>query len=502
MKSLKEQPKSSRNKKSHSFFNPSPFFKPNVIQAKLTVGQTGDKYEREADQMADKVVNQLSNPPSVRPQINGAPSIQQKCAACNEKEGPTVMRKANNNGGIAPVGLSNQLNKSKGEGRHLSSNTNQEMSSAFGTDFSKVRVHTGSHAIQMNQDLNAKAFTHGANVYFNRGQYNPKSTEGKRLLAHELTHVVQQGSQQNTIQRQDAAPTADSGLPARKPVATLPNEEKKPFCETETDITTKFKKFVADVPTILGSNQSLSTQDRTRMISLANFSLKSEGGMDLDNYKIVSCTKINSSLTRGKKEHAEAYVDESNKKVGLSTSIAGLMDTFRSNKNPETLASFMATISHEKRHVQLGSSMNVDIKNLKHQSTSNVEQASYRAEEILTVAEEIAITRATLGSSHVVSKYTFGRIHRHWNILKGLVTPKEQARLRALIFSQLNTRYGTADCSNSITVGVAHAMDHGIWYHCDNDGKVYGKVPSGITLCEKGGRHRVCGPPKKNDKEL
>jgi hypothetical protein len=73
------------------------------------------------------------------------------------------------------------------------------MQSRFGTDFSSVNIHTGDEAIQMNRELNAKAFTVGSDIYFNQGQYNPNSDDGNHLLAHELTHTIQQG---NGIQRQ------------------------------------------------------------------------------------------------------------------------------------------------------------------------------------------------------------------------------------------------------------------------------------------------------------
>jgi hypothetical protein len=66
------------------------------------------------------------------------------------------------------------------------------MEPRFGNDFSSVRIHTGSNAVQMNKELHAQAFTHGSDLYFNEGKYNPGSNSGKQLLAHELTHVVQQ----------------------------------------------------------------------------------------------------------------------------------------------------------------------------------------------------------------------------------------------------------------------------------------------------------------------
>lgn len=79
-----------------------------------------------------------------------------------------------------------------------------EMGHAIGADFNGVRIHTGEEATQMNRDLGAQAFTHGNDIYFNSGKYDPSSTNGKRLLAHELTHVVQQG----------AAPAAAEKAPA------------------------------------------------------------------------------------------------------------------------------------------------------------------------------------------------------------------------------------------------------------------------------------------------
>lgn len=66
------------------------------------------------------------------------------------------------------------------------------MEPRFGTDFSGVRIHTSGDAVSMNKELHAQAFAHGSNIYFNEGKYNPGSNEGKQLLAHELTHVVQQ----------------------------------------------------------------------------------------------------------------------------------------------------------------------------------------------------------------------------------------------------------------------------------------------------------------------
>ena len=147
-----------------------------IVQAKLQVNAPGDRYEQEADAMAERVIHGSSRPTS-------------------------VMRKADSGGGFAaPSGLVSQLGR--GGGSPLSPGTRGVMENAFSADFSRVRVHTDGQAADMSRQIQAKAFTHGSDIYFNQGQYAPESTEGKRLLAHELTHTVQQdGGVSHIIQR-------------------------------------------------------------------------------------------------------------------------------------------------------------------------------------------------------------------------------------------------------------------------------------------------------------
>lgn len=85
------------------------------------------------------------------------------------------------------------IEQARGGGRSLDSGIQRQMESAFGTNFSGVRVHTDSTADALNQSLSARAFTTGQDIFFRQGEYNPGSSSGKELLAHELTHVVQQG---------------------------------------------------------------------------------------------------------------------------------------------------------------------------------------------------------------------------------------------------------------------------------------------------------------------
>ncbi len=106
-----------------------------------------------------------------------------------------VQLKTNNeSSGVSLSTVENSLNSSKGGGAPMSQNTQSQMESGFGADFSGVRIHTNNSAEEMSQNLNAQAFTHGNDIYFNSGKYNPDTSQGKHLLAHELTHTIQQGS--------------------------------------------------------------------------------------------------------------------------------------------------------------------------------------------------------------------------------------------------------------------------------------------------------------------
>jgi hypothetical protein len=94
------------------------------------------------------------------------------------------------------------LSATKGSGSPLPAGVRSYMESGFGADFSNVRIHTGSNAEQMSSQINAQAFTQGNNIYFNQGKFKPHTSEGKNLLAHELTHTIQQGAAVQSKQAQ------------------------------------------------------------------------------------------------------------------------------------------------------------------------------------------------------------------------------------------------------------------------------------------------------------
>ncbi len=170
-------------------------------QAKLTVGEPGDKYEQEADWMANQVMRMVVpdklNAPSVQPVQD---FLQRKCAACEQEEDKVQTKpsiESATDGGLqAEDNIESRLNSSKGGGSALADEVRSFMEPRFGADFSQVRVHTGNESVQMNQDLNAQAFTHKQDIYFGAGKAPAKDA----LTAHELTHVVQQTGMVQTKQ--------------------------------------------------------------------------------------------------------------------------------------------------------------------------------------------------------------------------------------------------------------------------------------------------------------
>ncbi len=154
-----------------------------TLQPKLTVGQPNDKYEQEADRVAEEVVNQLQPP-------NSAP-VQGKFESNRPGITPLVMRQGEGATAVSPQ-VDQGIQRTRGGGQAIAQPILGSMEQAFGTDFSGVRIHANSESERLNRSLNARGFTTGQDIYFKRGEYQPESQTGQKLLAHELTHVVQQ----------------------------------------------------------------------------------------------------------------------------------------------------------------------------------------------------------------------------------------------------------------------------------------------------------------------
>ncbi|MDP1679911.1 MAG: DUF4157 domain-containing protein [Candidatus Nitrotoga sp.] len=143
------------------------------LQKKLSIGASNDPLEQEADRIADQV---LAAP--AHSTISGIP--------------PRIQRHSGQSSGQADTAPASVDRVLAGSGRPLDTVLQQDMGQRFGHDFSQVRVHTGAAAEQSARDVNAQAYTVGDSIVFGAGEFAPGSSEGRRLIAHELTHVVQQ----------------------------------------------------------------------------------------------------------------------------------------------------------------------------------------------------------------------------------------------------------------------------------------------------------------------
>jgi hypothetical protein len=222
-----------------------------IIQRKMTVGPVGDKYEQEADAVAKQVVGKLNaSPPKNAPaqtaqrqeeeelqmkplvqrqeeeelqmksiqrqeeedelQMKPLPSIsslqrqeeeelQMKPLVQRQEEEEELQAKSETTtgdpmlaGGELSGDVESSVQSAKSGGQPMVDNIRAPMEQAFGADFSGVKVHTSGLSDRLNRSLSARAFTSGQDVFFRSGEYNPGSSSGQELLAHELTHVVQQ----------------------------------------------------------------------------------------------------------------------------------------------------------------------------------------------------------------------------------------------------------------------------------------------------------------------
>src|SRR5438128_3853606 len=170
---------------------------PAGVQTKLAINQPGDEYEKEAEHLSDQVMRMSE------------PSLQRACAGVaaspkgrsEQSRGRLQTRRVEGGGkeqiAVPPI-VQEVLATS---GQPLDAATRGFMEKRFGHDFSRVRVHADAKAAASADIMNARAYTVGHDMVFGTGQYVPGVSEGNRLLAHELTHTVQQGQAATTIQR-------------------------------------------------------------------------------------------------------------------------------------------------------------------------------------------------------------------------------------------------------------------------------------------------------------
>ena len=169
-----------------------------AIQPKLRVSQPEDEYAQEADRVANSVMRMSSHEsPDLNENIIGEEQVNRKCSACEMKEDEKHLKVSRKPSKVSDLEATDEVaNYIRGVISNGSSSldldTREFMESRFGHDFSNVRVHTGEMAARSANYVNAHAYTVGNHIVFGEGQYNPNIWKGKELLAHELTHFIQQ----------------------------------------------------------------------------------------------------------------------------------------------------------------------------------------------------------------------------------------------------------------------------------------------------------------------
>ncbi len=185
-------------------------FKAGKLQAALKIGQPNDIYEQEADRVADQVMRMPT------------PLLSRKRGGCAKEEELNIRRKPESS--VSDSSLPSNFMSSLGAGQPLDRTSRDYFETRFGMDFSHVRVHSGAGAAESAASINARAYALGNNVVFGAGQYQPNTIQGKRLLAHELTHVAQ-NDKSTTIRRAET-------------------EDRESICSGLTDIKSDVNSFV------------------------------------------------------------------------------------------------------------------------------------------------------------------------------------------------------------------------------------------------------------------
>ncbi len=170
-----------------------------VIQPKLKIGATGDRYEQEADQVAEQVMRMPEPCPRCQKgegPLQAMPFSSQIISLVQRRDTkPEELLQPRGAGEISPLNsdADTRIRSLREGGRPLSSSTLDFFESRIGYDFRQVRMHTDAKAAELARGLNARAFTLENDIVFGPGEYSPDTSRGKRLLSHELIHVVQQG---------------------------------------------------------------------------------------------------------------------------------------------------------------------------------------------------------------------------------------------------------------------------------------------------------------------
>jgi len=236
------------------------------LQTKLRINEPGDQYEQEADRIAEQV---MAMPTHLA--VSGAP--------------PRIQRFQGQSTGqmdATPASVDHAL---ASPGRPLEKALRQDMEERFGHDFSRVRIHTGSLAEQSAHDVDAHAYTVGQSIVFDTGRYSPGTSEGRRLLAHELTHVVQQSGARSL-------PTTSGAAPHEKVVTPSPAGGRVIQREVSPYRVSKKEDVLAKIQKIVDANGQGKGPAEANLVRLAKLGLGFNPGAtkeEKDNAFVYTC---------------------------------------------------------------------------------------------------------------------------------------------------------------------------------------------------------------------
>jgi methylenetetrahydrofolate dehydrogenase (NADP+) / methenyltetrahydrofolate cyclohydrolase len=276
-----------------------------LIQTKLKVNQPGDKYEQEAEQISNQVMRMeepvvFQNTPLLQKQ---GPGNEQKIQAT---ENPSNARSINPD-------VESKIDSLQQGGKPLDSNTRRFYEKRIGHDFGKVRIHDDIQAAQVNKDLNARAFTFRDHIVFGAGEFTQNSESGNRLLAHELTHVIQQKRHINKrtnaslmrqeggfiIQRQSQCPSGSCHVHVKHYQSVFGSKE-------EEDL-----KWPYPLPSIQ-EKLWITPPEREALIAWLQ-----SGGQEQQSSKRLSGQYIKSDVAQEYKKYREEFESRPNRKIKM-----------------------------------------------------------------------------------------------------------------------------------------------------------------------------------------
>lgn len=218
---------------------------PIMAQTHPWINIPGDQYEWEAERVARQVVSEIHTP-LPDPENSAQKFMSKPEEKTQAPPGSARKRETGNDLMAVPATLKSLIRPEHERSQPLADELRVPMEQAFGANFDQVRIHTNSHAHRINHFIGARAFTLGNDIFFRQGEYHPEESTGQRLLAHELTHVVQQRNS-NAL---DEAPGMNQPKVHLKAASMLQRSEfriKDKVLDTVNYLPSKMKKAISDL---------------------------------------------------------------------------------------------------------------------------------------------------------------------------------------------------------------------------------------------------------------